>query len=418
MGRIVAWAYRIAISALAAGTALLAARVPTLRGAASLAALALLGAHYLFTAARPPALYHGRSTLTEGILASCPSLSRRFWPTPWCFNGHLQVALMALRDAHEPPLRFDQRERLRLSDGGTVSLDWIGFDGSAESTPVLIVLPSLCGDGQSLRGFVREMRTHLGWGLVVLNRRGHGDLPLTTPRFNTLGATGDLREQLHHIRERLPDSRLYVVGVSAGSGLLVRYLGEEGRRTPVTAAVALCPGYDTTRAFTRVHRAYDRYMVRMLREYFLDRHAAVLQTVAGYAETRASRSVAEFHDRGFHLSGFQSVADYHRATNPMAVIDGMRVPLLVLNAADDPVCVVENVREHLGVVDTVPQTVVALTARGSHCAFYEGLLRPKSWACRVIAEYLAAVHAVSSERATRSARSREQVTATAAAVGT
>jgi predicted alpha/beta-fold hydrolase len=191
--------------------------------------------------------------------------------------------------------------------------------------------------------------------------------------------------------------------VSAGSGLLVRYLGEEGRDTPVAAGVALCPGYDTTRAFTRVHGGYDRYMVRALHEYFLDRHAAVLRTVEGYAETRASRSVAEFHDRGFRLSGFDSIAEYHRATNPMAVIEGIRVPLLVLNAADDPVCVVENVREHLGVVDAVPQTVVALTARGSHCAFYEGVLRPRSWACRAIAEYLTAVHLAKAARATPAA---------------
>jgi len=56
------------------------------------------------------------------------------------------------------------------------------------------------------------------------------------------------------------------------------------------------------------------------------------------------------------------------------------------------VCVLENVREHLGVVDAVPETLLVLTARGSHCAFFEGVLRPASWACRVIAEYLTAVH--------------------------
>jgi len=393
---------------------MLAARAPAPREAAPLAALALLGAHYLLTAARRPALYYGRSTLTERILASCPSLRRRFWPTPWCFNGHLQLALTAFHDAHEPPLRFDRSERLRLSDGGTVSLEWVGLEDSTDSAPVLIVLPSLCGDGQSLRGFVRAMRILLGWSVVVLNRRGHGNLPLTAPCFNTLGSTDDLRAQLRHVREQLPTSPLYVVGVSAGSGLLVRYLGEAGADTPVAAGVAICPGYDTTRAFGRVHRAYDRYMVRMLRDYFLDRHAAVLETVPGYAETRASRSVAEFHDRGFRLAGFPSVAEYHRATNPMAVADGIRVPLLVLNAADDPVCVIENVREHLGLVEIVPHTVVALTARGSHGAFFEGVLRPRSWACRVIAEYLTAVHQALARGAQASAPVPASVAATSA----
>lgn len=390
------WIYRGGMGAAALGVAaaLVVASEPVTRAAAVLAALVLLGTHYLLTAARRPLLYCQRSPLAERILAGCPSLRGRFWPTPWCFNRHLQLALMALRDAREAPLCFDRTSRLRLPDGGTVSLEWAGLEGSApaDPAPVLIVLPTICGDGWALRRFVRVMRTRLGWRVVVLNRRGHGDLPLTTPRFNTLGSTDDLREQLRDVRRLAPSSPLYAVGLSAGSGLLVRYLGEEGERTPLTAAVALCPGYDTTRAFARVHPAYDRYLTGMLRKYFLRRHAGALRSSAGYVETLSARSLTAFHDRGFHLAGFSSAGEYHHHTNPMLVVPGVRVPLLVLNAADDPVCVVENVREHVGVVDTVAESIIVLTARGSHCAFFEGVLRPASWADRVIAEYLAAVH--------------------------
>ncbi len=55
--------------------------------------------------------------------------------------------------------------------------------------------------------------------------------------------------------------------------------------------------------------------------------------------------------------------------------------------------------KHLGVVDVVPETLIALAARGSHGAFFEGVLRPTSWACRVMAEYLTAVHAALGESA-------------------
>jgi predicted alpha/beta-fold hydrolase len=179
--------------------------------------------------------------------------------------------------------------------------------------------------------------------------------------------------------------------------------------------VALCPGYDTTRAFTRVHRAYDRYLLRLLREYFLERHQATLEPIAGYADTLASPSIADFQERGFRLFGFASAAEYHRRTNPMEVMHGIRAPLLVLNSADDPVCVVENVREHLDVVEAVPDTVIALTARGSHGAFFEGVFRPRSWACRVMAEYLAAVHATLADRARPPTPARVAEPATAVA---
>src|SRR5262250_3190271 len=195
-----AWIYRGGMGAAALGVAalLVAAGEPLIRDAAALGGLVLIGTHYLLTAARRPLLYYQRSPLVERIFAGCPSLRGRFWPTPWCFNRHLQLALMALRDACEAPLSFDHTARLRLPDGGTVSVEWAGLEGSApaDPTPVLIVLHTVCGDGRGLRRFVRAMRTRLGWHVAVLNRRGHGDLPLTTPRFNTLGSTDDLREQL------------------------------------------------------------------------------------------------------------------------------------------------------------------------------------------------------------------------------
>src|SRR5262244_2189326 len=104
MARVGTGTYRAAMLALLASAAVLAAREPAMHGAAAAAAFALLSAHYLLTAARPPRLHYRHSPLADQILAACPSLARRFWPTPWCFNGHLQLALMAFREAREPPL--------------------------------------------------------------------------------------------------------------------------------------------------------------------------------------------------------------------------------------------------------------------------------------------------------------------------
>src|SRR5262249_13717615 len=104
------WIYRGGMGAAALGVAavLVAASGPVTRDAAVLAALALVATHSLLTAARRPLLYYQRSALAERVLAGCPSLRGRFWPTPWCFNRHLQLAMMALRDAREAPLCFDR----------------------------------------------------------------------------------------------------------------------------------------------------------------------------------------------------------------------------------------------------------------------------------------------------------------------
>ena len=110
---------------------------------------------------------------------------------------------------------------MTLADGGTVTLEWLGRDDPA-ATPTIVVLPTICGDGQTMRRTVTGLRRRRGGRIVVCNRRGHGDLPLSAPRFSTLGATDDVRAQLTHIRAAVPASPLYGLGVSAGSGLLVR----------------------------------------------------------------------------------------------------------------------------------------------------------------------------------------------------
>ena len=51
-----------------------------------------------------------------------------------------------------------------------------------------------------------------------------------------------------HIHTRYPNSYLAMVGISAGCGLLMSYLGSQPN-TPIKATAALCPAYDIERAF-------------------------------------------------------------------------------------------------------------------------------------------------------------------------
>jgi predicted alpha/beta-fold hydrolase len=386
------WSYRVLVAAvaLAAAAGVLVAPGAAGRVGAAAVGLTLFLVHYLVTAARRPTLYYRPSPLNDRVLAVCPALRGRYWPTIWAFNRHLQIAVLVRKSALEPPAVYDDVETIGLDDGGTVSLAWIGMS-AAPATPTLVVLPTICGDAQTVRGFVRRIRARLGWRVVVCNRRGHGDLPLTAPRINTMGSTGDLRVQIRRIAARVPASPLYGVGLSAGSGLLVRYLGEEGMGTPLVAGVAYCPGYDISRAFHRLHPAYDRHLRRQLKAYFLERHRAVLERSPEFHAMLDAGSVGEFHDRSWGVGGFASTAEYYASSNPMVVADQIRVPLLIINAEDDPVCVGENVREHQHLMDEVPDGILAFTSRGSHCAFFEGLRVPVPWSDRLIAEYLRAI---------------------------
>jgi uncharacterized protein len=338
------------------------------------------------------ACYSGQDRAWHGeVLARCPSLRAGFEPPYWMRSAHIQNVMTVVRGDGAPALKWDLEERLTMPDGGTVSVQWLGL-GAADRTPVLVVLHTITGSGDGLRRFIAAIHARLGWVVAACNRRGHGGLDLTSPRINTMGETGDLRRQILAIEARRPGAALYGVGVSAGSGLLVRYLGEEGAASRLRAAVALCPAYDIRDAFRFVHRGYDRYLTRKMVEFFLRRNSGALGHVEGYEDCAAATTMAEFHDRLYPLAGFESREAYYVASNPMEVAQAVAVPVLVINAADDPVCVERNIDRHLGAMQQLSRMTLAVTRRGGHCGFLESLRTADSWSDRAIAEYLGAAH--------------------------
>lgn len=339
-----------------------------------------------------PRMHYLQNNFHMDVISRCSVLRRAFYPTFWCTNRHLQILMLYLFHWFTPRLVYDRKDFVSLEDGGTTAVFWSGLrcEGMAPDTPTAVILHTICGDEQGVRDIVRHIQKQLGWRVAVCVRRGHTGLPLTIPVFNTMGSTGDLIRQLDFIRKQFPQSPLFGVGLSAGSGLLVRYLGEMGDDSLFQAGVAVCPGYDIEKAFHRVHPFYNWAMRRKLVKYFLRRHRAELEKFPGFTECLRSTSVAEFHDWIYALAGYSTKEEFYAASNPILVVEGIKAPLLIVNAGDDPICVEENVREHIPLLNKFSNVMLVTTERGSHCAFFEGIF-PKSWVATVICEYLQAV---------------------------
>lgn len=346
--------------------------------------------HYQHRVVAKPTLTYANTPYNQRLLARLPRLQRAFKPTPWAYNTHLQLLWLVLKDKFTPPLHYDRHETLTMSDGGTTSLAWLDST-SNPATPTLVVLHTIAGSPHSMRAFVRHLHHSTGWRVVVCTRRGHG-LPFTAPRYNTMGHVSDLREQLAAIEQQFPQSPLYGIGVSAGSALLVRYLGEEKEASLLNAGVAYCPGYDIGVAFARVQPFYSRMMAKTMKEEFIAPYNKQFGPLPSATSALAATDLAELHTDLHEIAGFSSQAEYLSNTNPVTVMPNITVPLLALNADDDPVCVKENAIEHEHMVLTMPAALQVRTQRGSHCAFFTGW-QPHSWAHDLISEYLQAVHA-------------------------
>lgn len=235
----------------------------------------------------------------------------------------------------------------------------------------------------------------------MFNRRGHAGTPLTSPSFNVMGEASDTAAQVAAVVARHPEaSYLAMVGISAGSGLLVTYLGKEGEATPVRAAAALCPAYDITRAFSRLSLNFpsvDAHILASMKRLFLNKNQDILKASdpQAYEACVSAATIHQFLLAHWPFAGAPSLQEYFQQNNPMEWVGSVARPTLIVNSEDDMVCLAENIREDI--VSALPGAILLRTQRGSHIAFNEGLLGTGNYLSRVTMDFLDAAMEVEME---------------------
>ncbi|ANF81877.1 alpha/beta hydrolase [Acinetobacter sp. NCu2D-2] len=338
-----------------------------------------------------PTLYYNPHGVFQDIVDRLPQLKAKYRPTPWLSNAHAHILYFDLIKKKTIKLKYDAIEQLNMSDGGVTGIAWFGLNLPA-NTSTVVLLHTITGSPESMRELVRDLNRYTGWRIALCLRRGHADLPMPVPKINLFGSTQDLREQLLYIQDKFPQSDLYAVGSSAGTGLLVRYLGEEGEQTPLKAAFALCPGYNTETGFAVVHPFYSKVMAKKLIKRFIQPYQVTWQQVSTWQDILAVKNLSEFEKLYFRLAGFDDYDSYTKATNPIYVFENIKIPLMILNAEDDPICKIQNLAPYKDTIQAMPNIAVITTKKGSHCGFYEGLARTESWATKLMADYLLKFH--------------------------
>lgn len=335
-----------------------------------------------------PTLYFSPRGEARRMRDILPQLKQKYRPTPWLSNAHLHLMYFDLIKQKNIHLKYDAIEHLDMSDGGITGIAWYGLD-LPQTTPTIVLMHTLTGTPESMCELVRDLHQYTGWRIALCLRRGHANLPMPVPKISIFGSTEDLRQQIAHIQIKFGQSTLYAVGSSAGTGLLVRYLGEEGEKSPFKAAFALCPGYDTELGFKNIHPFYSKLMTKKLFKSFIHPYMPTWKSTASLAEVLRTKSLLEFQYQCFELAGYVSFDAYNQATNPIFVFENIKIPLMILNAEDDPICCIRNFDPYKEAIQKMPNIMVVTTKKGSHCGFYEGL-HAVSWSARLISDYLMA----------------------------
>ncbi len=319
-----------------------------------------------------------------------------FKPAWWLSNSHLQTIYPALfRRAPNPP--DYRRERLETPDHDFIDIDYCG----AGKQPLVMLVHGLTGSSQS--GYIKGLQSALfkqGLRSVVLNFRGCSGSSNNRARSYHSGETEDIQFLYQTLRQREPNTPLAVVGFSLGGNVVLKWLGEQGSRLDLFAAVAvsvpLLLGICATKLDNGLSKLYRGKLLGELKAYMHNK----LQHLDSTGQTQEAMKVRELGDLSAinsfwqyddrvvaKLHGFNDVHDYYRRSSSRQYLKSIAVPTLVIQAIDDPFMT----REVLpGLSEVSPQVQLEFTKHGGHVGFISGLIpfRPEYWLERRIPEFL------------------------------
>ncbi|GGG51515.1 hypothetical protein GCM10011403_05880 [Pseudohongiella nitratireducens] len=313
---------------------------------------------------------------------------------PWVLaGGHRQT--LWRKFISKPQLRR-QRRRVELADGDFLDLDWLKPDTTQNNLPdtpakdtLVLLVHGLAGSSES--PYILNMQQSLaqiGMNSAALNLRSCSGEPNRLAKSYYSGCSDDVEQVVAQLLDgENTVERVIAVGYSLGANVLVKWLAETRFSNQVVCGVSVsnplrldvcCASMDKGIPFW-----YGRYFLQQLcrdleEKYHLFQEKGDSEGLAqldALGNWRKARTLWEFDDWvTAPMHGFDSARDYYQRCSSRQFIAGVKVPLLILHAADDPI-IPPGV---LPAKDEVPANVhIKLSPSGGHVGFIDR--RQKDW---------------------------------------
>jgi predicted alpha/beta-fold hydrolase len=382
------------------------------------------------------------------IIKCVPSLHQMFWPSIYWF-GNLQLVPFMATTIICKLLKIQRhhwaREEAFFEDGEKVRIAWAGSknvpEHSKEHKKIIVIHHGAGGREDNIPGtHYTGVALERGWMVCAFVRRGHAGR-LTRPTFNFFGSTDESRFLLeNYVKKRFPNSDVYVVGMSAGSGMVARYMGEQGvmlkkayekaakagtlngrdyqdfaDEVPgyVCGAFGVAAGYNIEACMGRFTWPYNSILLATQNLLYLrkNRDLVYKHNPDHFEKLMKATNLQEWLDESyvFAQQGNANKDAYYDHCNPMRVAHHVVDPSLFIQARDDPVCDINNLYENLDLFQKPSGLAVAEVVSGSHCPFMPLRLNPVSnaaWTDQVMVEFFSAVMA---DRERRKGGSRDKL---------
>ncbi|EON77521.1 Hydrolase, alpha/beta fold family functionally coupled to Phosphoribulokinase [Lunatimonas lonarensis] len=249
-------------------------------------------------------------------------------------GGHLQTIVPSLF-RKVPRLPFE-RERISTPDGDFLDLDWL----RRGSQNLVVISHGL--EGNSQRPYMVGMAdffSQMGYDVLNWNFRGcSGELNLQ-PIFYHSGATYDLEIVVRHACKSYRNT--FLIGFSLGGNLTLKFLGESdpekyGIRKAVAISVPLDLGDSADKLSKPGNWLYSQRFLKTLKGKVIAKAKLFPDLLSTKGLDRIS-TLRGFDDRVTGpLHGFRNASHYYESCSSIRYLDQISVPVLILNALNDP----------------------------------------------------------------------------------
>ncbi|MCG8330202.1 MAG: alpha/beta fold hydrolase [Chitinophagales bacterium] len=290
-------------------------------------------------------------------------------PPAYQFNGHLQTILPAILRKVETTY---ERERICLSDGDFLDLDWL----CSNNDQLAILTHGL--EGNTDRHYMKGMANYLfdhTWDVLGWNCRTCSGEMNTQLRMYNHGDIDDIGEVIQHALNRKDYSRVVLIGFSMGGSILMKYLGVNGKEVPkpVKAGIAFSSPCDLAASVAALeipgNLFYKKRFLRSLRPK-IEAKAAQFPGIIDASNLDRVEKWKDF-DNFFSapINGYKNADDFYEQASAKNFMEGTNRPILLVNAINDPILPpacspVELCEKH-------PLIFLEMPQRGGHVGFAE-----------------------------------------------
>ncbi len=262
----------------------------------------------------------------------------------WLKGAHTQT-IYAAKCCPKPKVTY-RRERWETPDDDFIDVDWATPEPADPACPVLVHFHGLEGSSDShyARALMAEV-VHRQWRGCVAHFRSCSGEPNRLARSYFAGDIAEVEWILRTVKARYPQAPLYAVGVSLGGNQVALFCGKkpEVASSLLTKAASIGAPVDLVAGSNLLRQGFNRVYSNMFLGTLkpkLRQKMAKHPELAARIDPKAVESCKDFYDFDTIYTGpahgFKDGMHYWTECSAKPWLKNVSVPLLLLNAKNDP----------------------------------------------------------------------------------